>query len=317
VFQPVRWCPGRIVQKLWKTMDWPPFDAFAGPADVYHFPNFIRPPLKRGKSVVTIHDLAFMRYPETIEKKNLRYLNSCIQQTIETADAIIAVSEFTASEIRELLGVPAEKVTVIHQGLSPNMIRPADGEIQATRKALGLERPYILMVSTVEPRKNIPFLVDVFEALGDFDGDLIIAGMKGWDYEPIMRWMRNSPRATHIMHMDYVPEEQLPGIYSGAEFFVLPSLYEGFGFPPLEAMACGTPVVSSTAGSLPEVLGDAALFIDGFVAQTWADSIHRLLKDNVTKERMRQKGFEQAKKFSWEETARKTWSLYRKLGGAS
>lgn len=313
----VRWFPGRVAQGAWKTVGWPPYNWFAGRADLYHFPNFIRPPVVKGHSVVTIHDLAFLRLPETIEEKNLAYLDRKIHETVERADAIIAVSEFTAAEIRELLNVPHDRVTAIHEGLSPSITRPPDAAIQATRNALGLERPYVLMVSTLEPRKNIPFLVDVYEALGDFDGDLVLAGMKGWKYEPIMKWIQNSPRATQIVRIDYVPENQLPALYAGAELFLFPSLYEGFGFPPLEAMACGTPVVSSTAGALPEVLGDAACLVEGYDAQEWADVIHGLLRDQAGKDRLREKGSKQVTRYTWEETARKTWALYRQFGGAS
>lgn len=309
-----RWCPGRFVQQAWKKFDWPPFDWFAGRADVYHFPNFIRPPLSRGKSVVTIHDLAFMRLPQTIETRNLAFLSSQIRQTVERADAIIAVSEFTAREIVELLGVPPERIVTIYQGLTENVRRPDSAAIAAMRDQLGLARPYLLTVGTLEPRKNIPFLVDVFETLGDFDGELVLAGMTGWKYEPILEWIRKSPRATQIRHLSYVPEPLLPALYAGAELFAFPSLYEGFGFPPLEAMACGTPVVASAAASLPEVLGDAAVCVNDFNEQTWADVIHKTLTDSALRSRLRERGLAQAQKYTWAESARRTWEVYRNLG---
>jgi len=310
----VHWIPGRFIQTSWKKFHWPPFDRFAGSADVYHFPNFIRPPLSYGKSVVTIHDVAFLRYPETIESGNLKYLHANIRKTVRDTDVIIAVSEFTASEICELLDAPCEKIEVIHQGLAPNMIPPGKGAVSAMRQELDLQKPYLLIVSTLEPRKNIPFLVDVYEALGDFDGDLVIAGMRGWKYEPILKWIQNSPRSAQIKQIDFVSEEHLPALYAGAELFVFPSLYEGFGFPPLEAMACGTPVISSMAGSLPEILGDAVCLMDGYDTQKWADKIHNLLHDNELRKDLIQKGLQQTQLFTWEATARKTWNLYRELG---
>ena len=309
----VRWCPGRFVQKAWKTLNFPPFDWFAGVADVYHFPNFIRPPLTRGKSVVTIHDVSFLRFPETTEERNLRYLTAQIRRTAELADAIVTDSEFVAREIGDLLGTARNKIFPIHLGLSTSMARPSTEAIADARKALELQRPYLLMVGTIEPRKNIPFLIDVFERLDSFDGNLVIAGMRGWKYEPILDRMRNSPKAARIRHLDYVEESLLPGLYAGAELFVFPSLYEGFGFTPLEAMACGTPVLSSKTGSLPEVLGDAAMFVDSFDADAWAAQVSRLLADTVRKTDLVSRGLRQAGRFRWETAAAETWKIYRRL----
>ncbi len=311
----VHWIPGRLVQQAWKTIAWPPFDWFAGPADVYHFPNFILPPLSRGKSVVTIHDLAFLRHPETLEPHNLRYLKARIEQTVRRADRIIAVSEFTARELRELLGVPAEKVVAIPQGIAGGLKRPSDAAIVAMRKTLGLERPYLLTVGTIEPRKNIAFLVDVFEKLADFDGDLLISGQLGWKFEPILDRMQRSTRAGHIRYLNYAEEAVLPALYAGAELFVFPSLYEGFGFPPLEAMACGTPVLSSRGGSLPEILGGAAEYLDGFEAEAWAERIRSLVRDRAKLQDLRRRGLERSNVFSWGETARRTWEVFESTVG--
>ncbi len=308
-----RWCPGRIVQKAWKTIAWPPFDWFAGPADVYHFPNFIRPPLTRGRSVVTVHDLSFLRHPETTEARNLRYLTAQIRNTVERADAVIADSAFSAREAQELLHVPADKTFPIHLGLGTELKRPAADVMAAARCVLRLDRPYLLMVGTLEPRKNIPFLVEVFERLGDFDGDLVIAGMRGWKFEPILARMAASSRADRIRHLDYVTDEQLPALYAGAEALVFPSLYEGFGFPPLEAMACGTPVVSSRGGSLPEVLGEAAEYVEGFRAEEWAAAVSRILGDGARRGELVSRGQAQAARYTWVETARKTWDVYRRV----
>jgi glycosyltransferase involved in cell wall biosynthesis len=309
----VRWAPGRLVQGAWRTLAWPPFDWFAGPADLYHFPNFIRPPLRRGKSVVTIHDLAFLRHPETIEEKNYRYLNARIRDTVARADALIAVSEFTARELRELLDVPPEKIHAIPEGLEGHISQPEESAVVQLRKRLQLTRPYLLTVGTLEPRKNLPFLIQVFDRLRDYDGDLVIAGMKGWKYEPTLHGIRASARSHRIRYLDYVPEGQLNALYAGADLFLFPSLYEGFGFPPLEAMACKTPVVSSAAGSLPEILGQAAEVIEGFDAEQWAEAIERLLRDPKRIGSLRALGLARARQFSWNETARRTWEVYRKL----
>jgi len=310
----VNWCPGRLAQLAWKTVGWPPYNWFAGRADVYHFPNFVLPPLTRGRSVVTIHDVSFRRFPEAAEPRNLRYLNAQIGRTVARADAIITDSAFSAREIVDLLGAPAEKVHAIPLGISQDQPRPAESEIALAGQMLKLERPYLLMVGTLEPRKNIPFLVSVFEQLRHFPGDLVIAGMRGWKYEPILARLQASPRRLRIRHLDYVDDSFLPALYAGAELLVFPSLYEGFGFPPLEAMAVQTPVISSAAGSLAEVLGDAAEVISGYDAREWAERIEALLDDSARRAALRARGLERGRQFTWAETARRTVAVYRALG---
>jgi glycosyltransferase involved in cell wall biosynthesis len=311
--QVVRWCPGRYAQKAWKTISWPPFDLFSGPADVFHFPNFIRPPLSEGRSVVTIHDLAFLRMPETCERKNLAYLTGQINRTLDEADHVIAVSEFTAHELRELLDVPADRVTAIPSGLEPPGHIPDATEIQAARKMLKLWRPYVLSVGTLEPRKNYTFLADVFDALDRYDGDLVIAGMRGWKYEPILQRLAASPKAARIHYLEYVDDALLPGLYAGADAFLFPSHYEGFGFTPLEAMGLGTPVVSSAGGSLAEVLGDAALVLREWSVDLWRDAVQGLLADADRRQALAARGRAHVQRYRWEDAAARTWAVYRGL----
>lgn len=308
----VRWCPGRLVQQAWKRLRWPPFDWFAGRAEVYHFPNFVIPPLARGKAVVTIHDLAFKRFPETTERRNLDYLTAQMDKTLARADAIIAVSSFVAREIHERLGVPEARIFAIPSGLAGHWAVPPADSVAAMRRALGLDRPYLLTVGTLEPRKNIGFLVEVFERM-KFDGDLVIAGAPGWKYGPILDRIRRSSRAPRVRNLRYVEEQHLAALYAGAELFVFPSLYEGFGFTPLEAMACGVPVLAAPAGSLPEVLGEAVEFVAGYDPDEWAERADRLLADGARRADLKERGFQQARRFTWAETARKTWQIYRGL----
>lgn len=310
-----RWMPGRAAQAAWKRIGFPPFDWFAGPADLYHFPNFIRPPLSRGrKSVVTIHDVSFLRLPETTEKKNLAWLTAEIHRTAERADAILTDSRFSAREIVELLRVPEKKVFPVWLGLPPFGPPPSAEEAETMRRALGLGKPYLLMVGTLEPRKNIPFLVKIYEALRDFDGDLVIAGGWGWKTEATRRAIAASPRVAGIRVLNRLDDRQLSALYAGASAFVFPTLYEGFGFPPLEAMSRGTPVVSARNSSLPEVLGDAAEWVDGYDAEEWAAVIRGVLGDANRADNLRGAGLAQVKKFTWADTARQTWDVYRSLG---
>ncbi len=309
----VRWVPGRFVQKAWKTVGLPPFDWFSGSADVFHFPNFILPPLRQGKAVVTIHDVSFLRHPETTEERNLAYLRSRIRDTVDRADAIITDSYFSGREIEELLGVDASRIFPIHLGLTPKSFV---SDPEATRTCLaraGIDRPFLLTVGTLEPRKNIPFLIEVFEQLEDFDGDLVLAGMPGWKYEPILERMRSSPAADRIRYLEYVDDATLGALYAGAELFVFPSIYEGFGFPPLEAMACGTPVISATAGSLAEVLGNAAEMVDGHDVEHSVDRLTALLGDAARRRELTDRGRPHILQYTWERTAAETWKVFRGL----
>lgn len=311
--RPLRLLPGALVQQSWKRLHAPPFNWFAGKADLYHFPNFTLPPLSRGKSVVTIHDMSYKRFPEFAEAGNLAYLNSVMPNTARRADAIITVSRFSKRETEELLGVSPDRVFAIPLAASPGLGRPSQDNIDALRRQLRLDRPYLLTVGTLEPRKNIPFMIEVFEQLEGFDGDLVLAGMTGWKAGPILERIQNSPKRDRIRHLDYVPEGQLPALYSGAELFLITSFYEGFGFPPLEAMACGTPVVASSGGSLPEILGEAAVSLSGFNAPAWAHEILSLLNDPARRAGLGTLGIARAARYSWAETARHTWDVYRKV----
>lgn len=299
-----RLLPGRVVQQAWKRFGLPAFDRFSGPADLFHFPNFVRPPLRRGsKSVVTIHDLSFLRFPETMEEKNFRYQNAKIRQTVREADAIITDAAAIADEVSERLGVPRDRVHPIHLGLE--FEAPTPGQTESFRRRHHLERPYLLHLGTLEPRKNHLFLFDVFEALCErnaFDGELVLAGMQGWKCEPILERIAANPR---IRYLAFVPDEDLPALYAGAEAFMFPSLYEGFGFPPLEAMSCGTPVVSSPEGSLAEVLGGAATVVPSFDIDAWVEGVTRTLGTLPDPNWLTQ--------YRWEETARKTHALYHQL----
>lgn len=315
--RPCRWLPGRAAQAVWKRLDWPPFDWLAGAADLYHFPNFVRPPLTRGKkSVVTIHDVSFLRMPETTEEKNLAWLTSKIRPTVQAADAVLTDSHFSAQEICELLAVPREKVFPVWLGLPDFGPPPAPEAAADCRRELGLERPYLLMVGTLEPRKNIPFLIKIFEALSDFDGDLVLAGGLGWKVGPSLQAIADSPRRDRIKLLKHPSDSQLAALYAGAAAFVFPTRYEGFGFPPLEAMARGTPVIAARNSSLPEVLGDAAEWLDGYDAGEWAERIRHICNDSTRAAQLRVAGLQRAQRFTWEETARQTWAVYRLVAEA-
>jgi glycosyltransferase involved in cell wall biosynthesis len=311
--KPITYIPGRFVQKAWKTINYPPFDFFAGKADVYHFPNFIIPPIadKKGKKIVSIHDTSFIRFPEFTEEKNLKYITKKIKQTVEQADKIITISHFSASEIHTLLNVPEHKIGVTHLGISESF-KPEDKTeaFEKVKQKTVITEPYILTLGTVEPRKNLLLAIDMFEKMNHFEGNLVIAGMLGWKYETIMDRIKESPKSKKIIYLNYVPDGLLSSLYSAASLYIIPSHYEGFGFPPVEAMACGTPVLSSKGGSLPEILGNAAEYAEFDAPDQWADKAEQIINNQSIQNDLITKGIKQASKYRWNKTADETWKIY-------
>lgn len=310
----VQWCPGRVAQALWKHLRWPPYEQFAGAADLYHFPNYVLPPGRRGIRVVTVHDVSFLRLPDFAETRNLEYLRTNIRRTVAEADAIVTPSVFSASEVVELLDVDPARVHAIHIGVTEHMKSPTSDTVARVRSRLQLEEPYILFVGTIEPRKNLPLLIDLYERLTDYDGRLVIAGMPGWKCAPIMAKMRSSARADRIHYLDYMNDSDLPALYAGADVLISPSFYEGFGFPPVEAMLCGTPVVASDTASHPEILGNAATLVPGFDVEDWIEPTRQALERTTAHlENARR----HAASFTWARTAEAHWQLYRSLHEAA
>jgi len=313
-----RLLPGTLAQKAWTRLNGPAFDRFAGPHDLFHFPNFVIPPLRRGRAVVTIHDISFLRFPEFADAANQRYLESTLPRTLARADAILTDSRFCAREITDLLGVPADRVHPVPLGVAPRMHPPPADAVADLRRRLGLNAPYLLTVGTLEPRKNIPFLVTVFERLAEqWPGLFVLAGAPGWNVGPILERLTRSPAAARIRRLDFVADPDLPALYGGAACFLCASHYEGFGLPPLEAMACGTPVIASPGGALREVLAPgAAALLDPDDPDRWTASIRTLLDSPEARQAAVETGLARARQFTWPETARRTWAVYRKAGAA-
>lgn len=309
----IRWIPGSVAQQFWKHLRFPPFNWLAGKADLYHFPNFVIPPLSRGLSVVTIHDVSFLRYPEFTEARNLSYLKRRLNETVKRAHLIITDSEFCLREIENLLPDGRGKTVAIHLGIGPEFTPAVKTELRAWRKKRKLERPYLLSVGTLEPRKNFMLLLDVFEKLEEFEGDLVIAGRQGWKCEPLLQRLKTSKRAPHIRWLSDIADDELPLLYAGAECLLFPSVYEGFGFPPLEAMACETPVIVSSGGSLPEVVGGGGLVLPDWEVETWLEATRNLLAGEALKKKLIEDGKKWVLRYTWEATARQTWDAYHSL----
>ncbi|MBK8986760.1 MAG: glycosyltransferase family 4 protein [Chloroflexi bacterium] len=283
--------------------------------DVLHSPDFIPPAAGARRSIITVHDLNFIYYPEFLTAESRRYYAGQIAWAVQRADHISADSHATRRDLIEQLGVPPQKVTTIHLAANPLYERPfAPEAIQPTLSQYNLPRGFILFVGTLEPRKNLPMLLRAYKLLRQetaVDIPLILVGGKGWIYDEIFATIEALGLRDHVRHLSGVYDEQLAHLYHGAGVLVTPSHYEGFGLPALEAMHCGCPVIVSNRGSLPEVAGDAGWLLDPDDKTAWAAALARTLTDSDLRAGMIARGHAQAQTFSWRQTAVQTLALYR------
>jgi glycosyltransferase involved in cell wall biosynthesis len=282
--------------------------------DVCHFPVNVVTLATTCPRIVTVHDLSFERFPELFHRANRTYLAAMVRLSVRLASRVIAVSGSTRRELVELLGVPERKVEVIPNGVEHSFRPLADDAVARFRAERGLPEQFILHVGTLEPRKNILALVRAYDRLRrarDIPHALVLAGGKGWLYEAIFAEVERLGLAGQVLFPGYVPFDEQPLWYNAAAVFAYPSLYEGFGFPPLEAMACGTPVVTSDASSLPEVVGEAGLMVPPTDEAALADALWRLIDDRALRERLRAAGPARAAEFDWGAIAARTAAVYR------
>jgi glycosyltransferase involved in cell wall biosynthesis len=263
-------------------------------------------------SVVTIHDLAFLRFPEQVTAKRYQYLSRTIRSSVKRAARVLSVSEATKRDIVELLYVAPEKIAITPLGVDERFRRIDEDALSHFREQAGIERPFVLFVGTLEPRKNLPRLVEAFTLIAsDVPHDLVVIGPEGWLTSEIHGSSRQLLDRGRIQFRGFVPDGQLPAWYSACDLFAYPSLYEGFGLPPVEAMACGAPVLTSSVSSLPEVVGDAALTVDPLDTEAISAGMLRVLSDANLRDDLRRRGPEQAKRFTWQRTAELTVEAYR------
>lgn len=311
--------PDRLLNVLWYRWRVPLYaNLFSGRADIYHGPDFTLPPLSgKLKTVVTIHDLAFLEQSEYAAPSLSAYLKRVVPQAVAQADVVAAISEETRRALIQHFQTPASKITIVPNGVSSYFQRITDPLILgATRNKFHLQDPFVLSVGTLEPRKNHLGLIKAFhKARQQKKGPamLAIAGGKGWLYEETKQVIADLKLEKQVLFLGRVTDLELVTLYSMASIFAFPSFSEGFGIPPLEAMACGTPVISSNTSSLPEVVGDAALLVDPHNIDQLADALIRLSEDEPLREELRQKGYKRAQQFTWEESARKMLAVYTKL----
>jgi glycosyltransferase involved in cell wall biosynthesis len=286
--------------------------------NVFHGPASLIPFRKNHCGlIVTIHDLVAFLFPETIPLKYGAYMRYLLRQAVKRADKIIAVSYHTKKDLIQILKVPSEKIVVIHEAPSPIFYPYDKKEAQVRLKQrYGITKKFIYHLGNIEPRKNLIVLLEAFtrvcQDLGD-EYQLVVSGQKGWLTRSLSHFLINYPAKDQVLFTGYVPMEDIPLFMNGAELFVFPSLYEGFGLPVLEAMSCGTPVISSNRSSIPEIVGLAGVLVDPTDIRELADSIIGLLRNPEEKMRLSQLGKEQSARFSWDEVARKTLDVYRSV----
>lgn len=309
--------PNKLFDLLARTLDRPDIEHSFRP-DVVFSPHFNILPKTSVPRVITFHDLSFLHYPELFlfRQRLWHWLQDYRGQALR-ADRIVAVSEFTKSDLVNLLGVPEERVRVVHSGVS-DIFRPQDAqEVADFRKEHGLLRPFLLYLGTIEPRKNLRAVIRAFnlvkqdKAFADFE--LVLAGPRGWLYREVLEEAGRSPFRSDIRFWGTVPDIERPLLYASAALFLYPSFFEGFGFPPLEAQACGTPVVVSDRTSLPEIFGSSAALAEPWRVEEMADAASRLLTDMAARTEAIRKGFENAKRFRWPRVAGEMREIFAEL----
>lgn len=305
--------------RLWHRAQIPlPVETITGPLDVFHSPDFTLPPVRRGtRTLLTIHDLSFIRDPDSATPVLRQYLNAVVPRSVARADHILADSYATRADLIELYHTPPEKISVLYSGVNAVFRPVSDPAPRAAVRAkyhLG-DSPFILAVGTLQPRKNYVRLIQAFSSLVTRHPSLVlvIAGGKGWLYDSIFAEVERLKLRARVLFPGFVDDADLPALYSAARVLAYPSLYEGFGLPMLEAMACGTPVVTSTASCLPEVAGEAAICVPPTDVDALAHALDQVVSDESVRAELKVKGLARAKAFTWERAARELVKKYHAL----
>lgn len=306
--------PHKIANFIFETLHFP-METVVGKVDIFHGPIYTRLNTFYGKSIVTVHDLIFIRYPDMVPPAWLDYVGKNIEYSLRRADAIIAISEFTKKDIVDFFKIPEERIRVIHNGVdryfTPN---PENG--MRVKEKFGIGGEYLLSVGANEPRKNLQTLLRAFHALPPTvkeNHHLVIVGVERYRSEQVYAMINELQLERYVIFTNKVSREELSCLYSGAAIFIFPSLIEGFGMPLLEAMACGAPVIASNCTAIPEVVGEAGILIEPLNPDEISQAIENVLGDMSLREGLRQKGFKRVSRFSWEKAAGQTLSLYNEV----
>ncbi|MEO1163919.1 MAG: glycosyltransferase family 1 protein [Chloroflexota bacterium] len=305
--------------RIWHRTQLPvPVEAFTGQVDLYHATDFTLPPtLPSTKTIVTVHDLSFVRVPDAASARLRAYLNAVVPRSVRRATHVLADSQATKDDLCDLYGLQDADVTALLSGIDARYEPTKDiVELMTTRNKYSIsDKPYIFSIGTVQPRKNYSRLIRALKIIRErgLNVQLVIAGGKGWLEGEMYQTLDETGMREHVNLIGFVDDEDVPALYSGAECVAYVSLYEGFGFPVLEGMACGTPVVTSNVSSLPEVAGDVAIMVDPYEVEAIADAIETVLTDSDLRNDMIQRGYTHARQFTWEKSARKLHTIYRDI----
>ncbi|MBM3333693.1 glycosyltransferase family 4 protein [Candidatus Sumerlaeota bacterium] len=306
--------PGPALLFAWRWLHWPAVERFVGNVDMFHSPASYIPPQRRGARVTTIHDLYFMRDPEACEMLGGRYLLATLPRWLREMDRIIAISQSTRDDLIQIFGLQPERITVTYLGVEPSFGRVEDPQLCADVRARHhLPDRYILFVGTIEPRKNVERLIEAYATVRRERPDappLVIVGGRGKGADRVERAVASLGLSQCVIFAGYVERDDLPAIYSAAQLFVLPSLYEGFGLPVLEAMACQVPVVAGDTSSLREIVADRGVLVDPMRPSKIAEGIVHVLTDEGLRAHCVERGLEFARQMTWERCARQTLAVY-------
>jgi glycosyltransferase involved in cell wall biosynthesis len=288
--------------------------------DVFHAPHYVMPPAVRCRSLVTIHDCIHLMFPQYLPSRAAYvYAKAVMWSAARRSHRILTVSEASKRDIVRLLNVPAEKIVVVYNAIDERFrVAPSEDAIARVRERYQLDHRFVLYVGNIKPHKNLVRLVEAFDELrkrGFGELTLLIIGDEISNLPALRRAVHSHKLHKHVRFLGYLPDDTLAVLYRQAAVFVFPSLYEGFGLPPLEAMACGAPVVTSNVSSLPEVTGDAAVLVDPYDAGSIADGMDKVLSDPVLREELRVKGIARAREFSWERSVSRTREIYQEVAG--
>ena len=306
----------RLAAVLWHRLKVPaPVEWFAGQMDVFHATNYLLPPLKQARGVVTVHDLSFLRHPEWADPRLVSYLSRAVPAAVARADLVTADCEFVKEELRTYLGLPPEKVAVVYGGVSESFRPIEDPEaLRQVQARYCLPHQYLLTVTRLEARKNIPGLLRAYRLLLDrshVEAPLVIGGGPGWGFEKVLQTVEELELSDKVRFLGHIPDPDLQPLLAGAALFVYPSFYEGFGLPPLEAMACGAPVIAGNTSCFPEVLGDAALLVPPDDPDALCKAMELLLESEDLRRDLRCRGMARARQFTWAAAAQQLLSAYR------
>ena len=308
--------PNKLFNLGLKFLKYPKMDGLIPQTDIFFMPNLNFLSLtNKPRKCLTVHDLSFELYPQFFSlKRRLWHKIINPKKIIDSFDKIITVSENTKNDLLELYQIPPKKIRVIYSGLDHELFQPQDKNLPEFAQIVDryqLPEKFILFLGTLEPRKNITGLIEAFNLFKNnypqfTDLHLVIAGEKGWNYKKIFDLAQNSPFTKQIFYLDYINRQDKPFLYNLAELFIFPSFYEGFGFPALEAQACGLPVIASSNSSFPEILGDSAFLVKPDQLEEIALAINQILTNSTLKQNLINKGLENVKRFSWQTCAQET-----------